>query len=78
MTLQQFFNSVCFKEGPNDVCFMGFMHEMMDWLRERKLNQEGNTSQGKTQISEAKNCQMREREREREICNLAVSSILKM
>jgi hypothetical protein len=53
------------------------MHEMMDWLRERKLNQEGNNSQGKTQISEAKNCQMRERERER-VCNHAVSSILKM
>jgi hypothetical protein len=45
---------------------MGFMPEMMDWLRERKLNKEENNSQGKTQISEVKNCQMRERERERE------------
>ncbi len=44
--------------------------EMMDWLRERKLNQEGNNSQGKTQISEAKNCQMRERERERKFVTL--------
>jgi hypothetical protein len=54
---------------------MGFMPEMMDWLRDRKLNQAGNNSQGKTQISEAKNCQMRERER---VCNLAVSLTLKM
>jgi hypothetical protein len=33
---------------------MGFIPEMMDWHRERKLNQEENNSQGKTQISEAK------------------------